>query len=150
VARGEDEARQDGCKPLPPDKGKHAIVYQRVQEHLLEQAEGEVPPEAMPGDQIWRQVQWRPEPNSDCNQTHCHRAENEHGLTRRRPKIVCAPAERLWRVAMQGEAENHPTDEDYPRPARRKLQLPDEAKNERGQKGDVGDRKVTEGARVHF
>src|ERR1700751_5730458 len=51
---------------------------------------------------------------------------------------------------MQREAENHPTDEDHPRPARRELQLPDEPENESGQKGDVGDREVTEGARVHF
>jgi hypothetical protein len=51
---------------------------------------------------------------------------------------------------MQREAENHPADEDYPRPARRELQLPDEPENESRQKGDVGDRKVTEGTRVHF
>jgi hypothetical protein len=30
------------------------------------------------------------------------------------------------------------------------LQLPDEPENESGQKGDVGDREVTKGARVHF
>jgi hypothetical protein len=51
---------------------------------------------------------------------------------------------------MEREAENHPTNEDYPRPARRELQLPDKPEDETGQKGDVRDRKVTEGTRVHF
>lgn len=51
---------------------------------------------------------------------------------------------------MQREAENHPADGNYPGPARRELQLPDEPENESGQKSDIGDGEVTEGARVHF
>ena len=74
------------------DERKHAVVHERVQEHLLEDAEREVTPEAMPGDQVWRQVQWRPEASSNRNQANNHRAENEYGLAGRGPKIICAPA----------------------------------------------------------
>ena|SRR5271155_472068 len=102
-------------------------------------------PENHMGQQALRSAQCQ----AADSQAREHRSENKQSLLRCRPKIVCAPAQRLRRVAMDEEADNQPYDEYYPRPSRSELQAPDKPKDECGQERNVSEREPPLNPRSH-